>query len=146
MKPEHVIVTPADRQRFVTALMALELTKPLAVTVKPHRRKRTNPQNSTYWWRWNAVAGEIANISGHTVDEVHEIAKALFCPVKPKRFNLPSGEEIVVAVRSTTLLDTLEMSAYMERCCAWAAEEFGVELPEPIPAIVREDIPEDCPA
>ena len=144
MKSEWVLRTAADRNSFIAALSALPLDKPLAVTVKPYCRKRTTPQNSTYWWRWNAVAGEIANISGHTVDEVHEIAKALFCPVKPKRFTLPSGEEIVVAVRSTTLLDTLEMNVYMERCCAWAAETFGVELPEPIPAIVRMDLPEEC--
>ena len=96
MKPVWTIATPADRDRFVAALAGQSLDKPLEVTVKPYRRKRTNPQNATYWWRWNAVAGEIANITGHTVEEVHEIAKALHCPIKLRRFTLPDGEEVVV--------------------------------------------------
>lgn len=141
MKPEWTLATLYDRHQFVTALMALPLDKPLAVTVKPYRRKRTLSQNATHWWRLNALCDALALDTGHTSEELHELLKARFCPVKPMTV---MGYQ--VAVRSTKALDVAEMADFLTRVEAWAAEEWGFEMPEPIPAIVRMDLPEECEA
>ena len=141
MKSEWVLHTDEQRRQFVTALTALPIDKPLAVTVKPYRRKRTLSQNATHWWRLNALCDALALDTGHTSEELHELLKAKFCPVKPMTV---MGYQ--VAVRSTKALDVVEMAQFMLRVEAWAAEEWGFEMPEPIPAIVRMDIPEECEA
>ena len=141
MKSEWVLRTAADRNAFVARLDRLPLDKPLAVTVKPYRRKRTLSQNATHWWRLNALCDALALDTGHTSEELHELLKAKFCPVKPMTV---MGYQ--VAVRSTKALDVAEMADFMTRVEAWAAEEWGFEMPEPIPAIVRMDLPEECEA
>ena len=141
MKSEWVLGTDEDRRRFAAALALLPLDKPLAVTVKPYRRRRTTSQNATHWWRLNALCDAIALDTGHTAQEIHDVVKARFCPCKPKTFEEPDGTTYTFAVRSTTLLDVTEMADFMTRVEAWAAETFGFEMPEPIPRNVREEIP-----
>lgn len=137
MKSEWVLHTAADRNAFVARLDRLPLDKPLSVTVKPYRRKRTMAQHRTWFWRLQALAEFLGTSSGHSVEEMHELLKMRFCPVKP--MNVMG---YTIAVRSTKALDVAEMADMITQAEVWAAEEFGFEMPEPIPAIVRMDLPE----
>lgn len=131
---ERIVRNPPQMEALLATLRGISLDKPVRVTWVRHRERRTLPQLRTYWWRLNALVSELEDVTGHTPEELHEALKAMFCPVKPLEV---AGRKF--AVRSTKALDVLEMADYMERCCAWAAETFGIELPEPIPANVRED-------
>ena len=113
----------ADRKRSKAAMAAfyetLDMSKKYRLTIEPYVRKRTTNQNSLYW-SWMTL---IADETGNDKDDVHEFLLAKFCPVK----EVTIGDEVVERA-STKLLDTKEMSRYMNRILPWAAE-FGIVLP-----------------
>ncbi len=93
---------------------------------------RSEQQNA---WYWSQVVGLVAQHTGYTPDEIHEIYKAKFIP---KHLALADGNgEIVGAFvlgGSTTKLHTAAFADYCERIREWAADELGVVIPDPDPA------------
>jgi hypothetical protein len=103
----------------------------MLVTVKKYRKPRstgkeweTGNQNGYYW---SVVLPIISEWSGHTVDELHEIYKAMFCP--KKRYKMKNGREVVINV-GTSELNTVEFTEYVERIRAEVAQD-GVVIPDP---------------
>lgn len=120
MKRIFVLRDEAIKQRAIEAILAAPTTGKLTeVRIVPHTKPRTLDQNACY----RASLGEAAMHFNINEQELHEALKERHCPPKP--LDLPDGT--VVYVRSTTLLSTDEMSAYMERCFAWCAQ-LGVEF------------------
>ena len=97
--------------------------KPIRVTVERWIKKRSLPQNRYYW---SVIVALIAEDTGYTDQEAHEHLKGMFCPVRVVRLGSVEAE-----IRSTTLLSTVEMSEYCERCSAFAATELGLVIPLP---------------
>lgn len=92
---------------------------------------RSQLQNA---WYWSQVVGLVANHTGYTSDEIHEIYKAKFLP-KHLTFTDGNGEiqgEFVIG-GSTGKLKTIEFAEYCERIREWAAGELGVVIPDPDP-------------
>jgi hypothetical protein len=98
--------------------------------MKPRKRTRTLDQNSFYWVavcaplaRWlTAQSGET-----FTANDAHEFLKNKFCPAKVKEIVNQHGEVIEVAQKkSTTKLDTKEMSDYVQACSDWMWDFCGI--------------------
>jgi hypothetical protein len=74
----------------------------------------------------------LAEHTGYTPDEIHEILKAKFIP---KRLAITNGNGEIcgefVLGGSTTKLDTLDFSEYCERIREWAAESLDIVIPDP---------------
>ena len=144
MKSEWVRGTDEDRRRFAAALALLPLDKPIVVKLKLFVARHTTAQRRTYFWRLNCLAKFLSEasrkpLSGavrYSAEDMHEYLKARFCPVKP--LNVMG---FTIAVRSTKALNKAEMGDMIMNAEVWAAEEFGYEMPEPIPHNVREEIP-----
>lgn len=104
------------------AYRGLDLTKKHRIIIEPYVRKRTTNQNSLYW-QWCSI---IADETGNDKDEIHEFLLTKYCPSK----TVTVGEEIV-SRESTKLLDTKEMTQYMDKVLAWAATTLNITLPLP---------------
>lgn len=92
------------------------------VTAEKLRKHRTDDQNRYYR---GVVLKTIANHSGYSGQEELE---ALHYEMR-RRF-LPNRGRLNIPV-STTALDTVEMTEYIENIRRWAAEELQLYIPDP---------------
>jgi hypothetical protein len=101
---------------------------PVLVTVERKYATRSQLQNA---WYWSQVVGLVADHTGYTPDEIHEIYKAKFIP---KAMSVADGNgeivDEVVLGGSTTRMDTVQFSEYCEQIRMWAAT-IGVVIPDP---------------
>jgi hypothetical protein len=106
--------------------------KPVELTVRQKRNRRSDRQNA---WYWGQVLHLIAEHTGHMPEELHEYCKARFIP---KRLAICDGNGVVLDERvvggSTGKLSTVEMADYCEAVRQWAAEDLNVVIPDPDPA------------
>ncbi|MGA9606539.1 MAG: recombination protein NinB [Rouxiella badensis] len=97
------------------------------VSIVEWREKRTLSQNSLMW-KWNEEIAKQVSKTGKgkfTSEELHEYLKEIYCPAKPITV---FGETRYV--KSTKLLDTGEMTRYLEQVDAWA-HRLGMRLTIP---------------
>lgn len=105
--------------------------KEIELTIRKKRKRRSDPQNRYYFGvvvemvriGLKDMTGEIFNS-----DEAHDFLKMRFLKRPLADTN---GEQIGEKVLSTTKLDTIEFSEYIEQCCAFAAEYLGISIPPP---------------
>ena len=86
-----------------------------------YRQMRSLSQNAYYWGVVIALLGEYC---GYDPDQLHDALKLKFLV---DRQNEQYG---LVKVRSTSDLDTAEMTEYIEQVRRWAAE-IGCNIPDP---------------
>lgn len=103
------------------------------VLIKLSRRsaKRTLPQNAYYW---SVVIGEITirlRELGHqhlSPETVHEMMKMKFN--YEREINEATGEVLDIP-KTTTVLNKLEFSEYIENIRQWAAQFLSINIPDP---------------
>ena len=115
------------RRAVIESIQALDLSRPWAVTIAPHRRRRTLNQNALMWAWLDQVEGYVGEYTGMDRDDIHEFLKSKFLP---PRYVVIGGETKQVSP-STRKLNTAEMGEYMDRIHAWASTELGLRLPVP---------------
>jgi hypothetical protein len=92
------------------------------ITVSSAARTRTNRQNAYLW----AIPYKLlADYTGYSTEEVHEICKRKFLA---RHYEI-AGEDID-ATATTTKLTTIEFSEYAEAIRLWGAN-LGLNIPEP---------------
>ncbi|KKK97618.1 hypothetical protein LCGC14_2650970 [marine sediment metagenome] len=124
----------ADMKRFIIKNKAIKRVvmdylqtidsyyKPYEVIIRPYRKQRSKDQNARYW----GILSQIANETGHTTSELHEIFKADLLPRKLIAFKGIDRE----VNTSTVELSTQEFADYCTRVEAFAAEQ-GIRLVDP---------------
>lgn len=95
-----------------------------AVAIKKKRAQRSGMQNRYYW---SVVIGYISEETGYTKEEAHQLMGRMF--LKYVKSVSDGTEEVFV--RSTTSLNTLEMTEYIESIRTFALTELGTYIPEP---------------
>ena len=95
-----------------------------AVAIKKKRANRSGSQNRYYW---SVVIAYISEETGFTKEEAHQIMGRMFLKYVK---SVPDGTEEVF-VRSTTSLNTLEMTEYIESIRTFALSELGTYIPDP---------------
>src|SRR5690625_94913 len=126
---KQVIVLRDDilRQSLIRYVQALDLSKPVQVTVAPHRKRRSLSQNALMWKWIHEITPYIQDKTGIEDPAVlHEYFKQTFLPAEIVEI---CGD--VMEYRTTTKLTTAEMSEYMDRIYSWATQELGLLLPLP---------------
>ena len=116
-----------DRARLtkrITALFSARNT----VEVKVYQPKRTNAQNRYL----HAILGEFAMQTGNTLEETKQNYFKRHCNgelfARVKEYEHIGKVEVL---RSSSELDTAEMTTAIERFRNWAANEAGIYLPSP---------------
>ena len=121
-----IVWNVAGRQVVQNHIASLNLDKPWAITIEPHREKRTLSQNALMWKWHEEVVKYVHEATGQDKDDIHEHLKQKFLTPKITEIN---GE---ISKRwSTKGLSKAEMSEYMNKIYAWATSEMGLLLPVP---------------
>lgn len=115
--------TPEDREKVKSYIDKLPDGKVFEVTITKQRDKRSLPQNRLYWL-WLAC---IMNETGNDKIDLHKFFSEKFLP---KNIHEVFGEQVERAI-STTILDTLQFTNYLERVQQFANVELGIVLPNP---------------
>ena len=118
------ILIPSDKTKVIDYINRLPETKQYVVEVKLKRNRRSVDQNSLYWCWLSCIMDE----TGEHKDDLHEYFKQHFLGVD-ERFVFNKYQ--VVVTKSTTKLDTKQMTDYLERIQQFASAELGIILPNP---------------
>lgn len=102
-----------------------------AVEIAISRKRATRSQEQNAWY-WSCLVGLVAEHTGYSPNEIHEVYKAKFLP---KRLAMCDGNgeikgEFVIG-GTTAKLTTVQFSDYCEEIRAWAAQDLGVHIPDP---------------
>lgn len=116
-EPEHV----ASLSRLLSQCVAVG--RPQRVDVQRWVKRRSGNQQR---YQWGVVYAVIADHTGHTADEVHEVMKQMFCPARTIRIGDAEQQ-----IRSTAQLSVPEMQGYLDQVIAFAAVELGLDIPSP---------------
>jgi hypothetical protein len=111
---------------------ALRGMKDGEVLIRIERLRATRSQRQNAWY-WGVIVQMLADHTGYTPDEMHEVLKAKFIP---KRFAVADGngeirDELVIG-GSSAALNTVEFGEYCEAIRQWAAENLSVVIPDPL--------------
>jgi hypothetical protein len=115
--------TPEDREKVKTYIDRLPDGKTFEVEIKQKREIRSIPQNKLYWL-WLAC---IMNETGNDKIDLHKFFSEKYLP---HNINEIFGEQVERTI-STTILDTLQFTKYLERVQQFANTELGIVLPNP---------------
>ena len=110
---------------------ALRGMKDGEVLIRIERLRATRSQRQNAWY-WGVIVQLLAEHTGYTPDEMHEVLKAKFIP---KRFAVCDGngevrDELVVG-GSSAALNTVEFGEYCDAIRQWAASDLGLVIPDP---------------
>jgi hypothetical protein len=103
---------------FVSTLI-VDPKHPWCIYIGPESKLRTKAQNALLW----AIYSEIADATGFDKDDLHEYFKKRLLGAEGK---VIFGTQVEVR-RSTTELDTIDFSDFVEGVIAIAAEQ-GIEI------------------
>ena len=92
------------------------------VIIRKPRKNRTTPQNDYYW---GIVLPTIAESTGSTKEELHEVFKRMFLTARIIKYR----EKEIRVPGSTALISTKEFVEYIERIIVEAGE-LGITIPE----------------
>ena len=95
-----------------------------AVAIKKKRAQRSTQQSKYYW---GVVIAYLSEDLGYTKEEVHQLMGRMFLKYVK---SVSDGKEETF-VRSTTSLDSAEMTIYIESIRTFALSELGIYIPDP---------------
>lgn len=99
------------------------------ITIERAHATRSAQANRYYW---GVVVELLAEHTGYTPDEIHDVLKAKFLPKKLAVID-GNGEikgEFVIG-GSSARLNTIEFGEYVMQIRQWALDDLGVAIPEP---------------
>ena len=109
-----------DKARLEKHLAGLE-GREVMITVTKAKDKRSLDQNRYYW---KCIIGILSDETGNHPPAVHDSMREMFL----KAYDEEKAQDII---RSTTSLNTEEMGEYISNIQNWAAQEYGIVLPDP---------------
>jgi hypothetical protein len=118
------ILQHSDKQKVMDYVNRLPGGKKYTVEVKIKREQRSVNQNRLYFLWLSCLMDE----TGEHKDTLHEYFKQHFLGVD-ERFVFNKYQ--IIVPKSTTGLDTKQMTDYLERIQQFANTELGVVLPNP---------------
>ncbi len=112
-----------DKEMVKSYVESLPDNKCYEIIVKQHRERRTLPQNSLFHLWCKCIEDE----TGQDAESVKRVTKEMFLGYNEVDvFGRKSYE-----LTSTTKLNTLQMSQFMNKVQAWASSDLGIVLPIP---------------
>lgn len=115
-----------DREQFAAQLATLPDGE---VVIKIQGQTRSERANRFYF---GVVLAAISEHTGYTVEELHELCKQRFNGRTASDCDPDTGEvEDREGWQSTASLDSAAFMIYVDRVRQWAAQEFGIVIPDP---------------
>lgn len=115
------------RQAFIEAVRTLE-GKQVVIELR-QSRKRSNQQNRYYWGAVLPIIQYGMKQVGVTmsIEQVHDLMKFKHLQTE----YVTTDGEIINSIGSTTDLNPIEFSDYIDRIREWALEYLNIDIPEP---------------
>lgn len=112
---EHILnkQVKGNAEYLQDRISRLEPTRKWVISCREYKSKRSIEQNSRLWAMYNEIGAYI----GENPDRVHDLMKWKFL-----RYQDVINGETVELVKSTTKLNTKEMTEYQDAIERWAAE------------------------
>lgn len=120
---EFIIRDEQIRERAINLIRGLDISNLWQVEVTRHRKKRTLSQNALLHKWFNIIADE----TGNDQDAVKDAFRDMYLDKVP----VTIGDEERLIGRSTTTLNTAEMTEFMNKILAYANSQLAIELPLP---------------
>lgn len=114
----------SDKRKIIDYVEKLPEGKQYTVEIKVKRKQRSTDQNRLYWLWLSCLMEE----TGEHKDRLHEFFKQYYLGADQ---HYAFGKYPVMVARSTSVLDTKQMTDYLERVQQFAATELGIVLPNP---------------
>ncbi len=111
------------KDEVVDTIYSLDDEKSWDVKITKKRWSRSISQNNLYWLWLTCIEQE----TGTFRDELHDFFKAKFLGFE----EIEVFGRIVTKVKSTTSLDTLQFTNYLDKIQVFASVELGIKLPIP---------------
>jgi hypothetical protein len=127
----HVKAGRLEIRRRVEFKAALKRMRDGEVLVSVSRKRASRSLQQNRWY-WGVIVEILADHTGYSPDEIHEILKAKFIP-KRLAISDQNGEikgEFVIG-GTTTKLDKVAFGEFCESVRQWAADDLGVVIPDP---------------
>ena len=103
----YIIMEEQRRQDAIKELQDADISKPIEVTIKVYKKNRTNSQNNLMWMWYPPIA----DYTGYTEDELHEIFKEEFIG-----YNVfIRDDKLYIRPKSSTQLDTKAMTIFLNK-------------------------------
>jgi hypothetical protein len=119
----YILIDEQRRRNAINELQGLDISKLIEVTIKPHKKNRSNSQNNLMWM-W---LPDIARHFGYTEDELHELLKVRFLGIEEK---IVDGRTLIQPI-STTKLTTKQMAEYLTKIEILArANNIRLKIPD----------------
>lgn len=109
-------------ENCINAVRGIKFEDNMQVEIKPYIAKRSVDANALYWL-WISV---IAEYTGYTKDEMHDVLRARYLPIKSREVDGIT----LIELTSTTILNTKQFNDYMREIEAFAVEN-DIRLPYP---------------
>lgn len=110
---------------------ALYEGKQVVLTLDRWKNPRSNDQNRYYW---GVVLKMMADETGNTPEEVHDLMRGEFLPGTRITMKLAKDSLVTKVRTSTSDLDTIAFTEYIEKIRQFAARELGLNIPDPTSA------------
>ena len=107
------VLTKYNLENFLEKIKTLDLTKRWRINVSEEKAVRSLEQNERLW----ALYGSVANYIGEDPQTVHELMGYKFL-----RYQTEIAGNPVELIKSTTKLNTKEMTEYQESIERWASQ------------------------
>jgi hypothetical protein len=98
---------------LINILENLDFSKNWEVVIREAKASRSLEQNSRLWELYTSIA----EYTGYTKDEIHDLMGYKFL-----REQRQVGDEVFESIKSTTKLNTKEMSDYQDQIVLWASQ------------------------
>ena len=92
------------------------------LTITKRRERRTLSQNALLWMWLRCIAED----TGNTTDDLYDV----FCS-KFLRKRVDVNGDVVECCKTSSQLNTAEMTAFLDNIQVYAASELGITLPNP---------------
>jgi hypothetical protein len=92
------------------------------LTITKRRERRTLSQNALLWMWLRCIAED----TGNTTDDLYDV----FCS-KFLRKRVEVNGDVVECCKTSSQLNTAEMTAFLDNIQVYAASELGITLPNP---------------
>jgi hypothetical protein len=106
-------ITPNNRQYLIAKIEALDPTRHWEAIIRERKSQRSQEQNKRLWDLYTAIGEYI----GEEKDKVHELMGYKFL-----RYQTEIAGITVEMIKSTTKLNTKEMTEYQDAIERWAAD------------------------
>lgn len=114
-------------EKIVKTLQIFE-GKRVEISIQKQRGHRSNQQNRLWWVYMQIIADE----TGHTKEEIHELCKKMFLSKPIELVNLKTGEVTQeTTFGSTAQLNKDQFTELIDNLQKWAATILDIVLPDP---------------